>query len=42
VPEQVTAQSLWLAARIERRMGNFDVLQEVGRQLRERRPSRLM
>lgn len=38
VPEQVTAQSLWLAARVERRMGNFDVLQELGRQLRERFP----
>jgi type IV pilus assembly protein PilF len=38
VPEQVTSQSLWLAARIERRMGNFDVLQEIGRQLRDRFP----
>lgn len=38
VPEQVTAQSLWLAARVERRLGNFDVLQEIGRQLRERFP----
>lgn len=38
VPDQVTAQSLWLAARVERRLGNFDVLQELGRQLRERFP----
>jgi type IV pilus assembly protein PilF len=36
VPEQVTAQSLWLAARIERRLGNFDALNDIGRQLRER------
>lgn len=38
VPEAVTAQSLWLAARIERRMGNMDGLQDFGRQLRERFP----
>lgn len=38
VPDQVTAQSLWLAARIERRMGNFEALQDHGRQLRERFP----
>ena len=38
VPEQITAQSLWLAARIERRLGNLDALQEQGRQLRERFP----
>lgn len=38
VPEQVTAQSLWLAARIERRLGNMDGLQDFGRQLRERFP----
>lgn len=38
VPEQVTAQSLWLAVRIERRMGNMDGLQEYGRQLRDRFP----
>jgi type IV pilus assembly protein PilF len=38
VPEQVTAQSLWLAARIERRLGNMDALQDFGRQLRERFP----
>lgn len=38
VPDQVTAQSLWLAARVERRLGNFDVLQELGRQMRERFP----
>lgn len=35
-PEQVTAQSLWLAARIERRLGNADGVQEYARQLRER------
>jgi type IV pilus assembly protein PilF len=38
VPDQVTAQSLWLAARVERRLGNFDVLQELGRQMRDRFP----
>jgi type IV pilus assembly protein PilF len=36
--DQVSAQSLWLAARIERRLGNFDALQDHGRQLRERFP----
>jgi len=36
VPEQVTSQSLWLAARIEHRLGNMDALQDFGRQLRER------
>jgi type IV pilus assembly protein PilF len=38
VPEAVTAQSLWLAARIERRIGNSDGVQNFGRQLRERFP----
>lgn len=38
VPEQVSAQSLWLAARIERRLGNVDELQLLGRRLRERFP----
>ena len=38
VPEQVTAQSLWLAARIERRLGNVGALQDHGRQLRDRFP----
>ena len=38
VPDQVTAQSLWLAARIERRMGNIDAMQDHGRQLRDRFP----
>lgn len=37
-PDQITAQSLWLAARVERRMGNFDMLQDIGRQLRDRFP----
>jgi type IV pilus assembly protein PilF len=36
VPEQATAQSLWLAARIERRVGNIDAMQDLGRQLRDR------
>jgi type IV pilus assembly protein PilF len=38
VPEAVTAQSLWLAARIERRIGNVEGVQDFGRQLRERFP----
>jgi len=38
VPEAVTAQSLWLAARIERRLGNMEGVQDFGRQLRERFP----
>ncbi len=38
VPQQITAQSLWLAARIERRIGNVDGMHELGRQLRERFP----
>jgi type IV pilus assembly protein PilF len=38
VPDAVTAQSLWLAARIERRLGNVDGVQSFGRQLRERFP----
>jgi type IV pilus assembly protein PilF len=38
VPEQVNAQSLWLAARIERRMGNQASLQDYGRKLRDRFP----
>ncbi len=38
VPEQVNAQSLWLAARIERRLGNVPALQDFGRRLRERFP----
>jgi type IV pilus assembly protein PilF len=37
-PEQVSAQSLWLAARIERRMGNIQGLQDLGRKLNERFP----
>jgi type IV pilus assembly protein PilF len=37
-PDQTTAQSLWLAARIERRLGNVDAMQDLGRQLRERFP----
>jgi type IV pilus assembly protein PilF len=38
VPEATTAQSLWLAARIERRLGNTEGLQNFGRQLRDRFP----
>lgn len=38
VPEAVTAQSLWLAARIERRMGNMEGVQDFGRKLRDRFP----
>lgn len=37
-PEQANAQSLWLAARIERRMGNTTGLDDLARQLRERFP----
>jgi len=36
--EQVSAQSLWLAARIERRLGNADGVQDFARQLRDRFP----
>lgn len=38
IPEQVSAQSLWLAARVERRLGNLDGMRDLGRQLRERFP----
>jgi type IV pilus assembly protein PilF len=38
VPEQSNAQTLWLAARIERRAGNAQALQGFTRQLRERFP----
>ena len=37
-PELSTAQSLWLAARIERRLGDLPAMQDFGRQLRERFP----
>ncbi len=37
-PPLVTAQSLWLAARIERRLGNVDGVRDFGRQLRDRFP----
>jgi type IV pilus assembly protein PilF len=33
-----TAQSLWLAARVERRLGNVSAVQDLGRQLRDRFP----
>ena len=38
VPELTTAQSLWLAARIERGMGNNQAVQDLGRRLREQFP----
>jgi len=38
VVEQVSAQSLWLAARIEKRLGNADAVQDIGAQLRQRFP----
>lgn len=38
VPELATAQSLWLAARIERKLGNGQAVQDFGRRLRERFP----
>ena len=37
-PELVSAQSLWLAARIERRIGNVQGVQDFGRKLQERFP----
>jgi len=38
VPELATAQSLWLAARIEHGLGNDQSLQDYGRRLRDRYP----
>lgn len=38
LPDLVSAQSLWLAARIERRRGQLDAVSELGRRLRERFP----
>jgi type IV pilus assembly protein PilF len=37
-PDLSSAQSLWLAARIERRMGNVQGVQDFGRKLQERFP----
>lgn len=37
-PDQSNAQSLWLAARIERRLGNIPGVEDLARQLRERFP----
>ena len=37
-PDQSNAQTLWLAARIERRMGNMGGVEDMARQLRERFP----
>jgi type IV pilus assembly protein PilF len=37
-PEQSNAQSLWLAARVERRLGDLLAVQDLGRQLRDRFP----
>lgn len=38
VPDAVNAQSLWLAARVEHRLGNLAGAQVLGRQLRDRFP----
>jgi type IV pilus assembly protein PilF len=38
VPDHVTSQSIWLAMRIERRLGNLARLQELSATLRERFP----
>lgn len=38
-PDQSNAQSLWLAARIERRIGNMNGVEDFGRQLRDRFPN---
>lgn len=38
VADQVSAQSLWLAARIEKRLGNAEAVQDLGGQLRQRYP----
>lgn len=38
VPEFTNAESLWLAARIERRLGNMGGVQDFARQLREKFP----
>jgi len=38
VPEYSNAQTLWLAARVERRIGNLPGVQDFGRQLRDRFP----
>ncbi len=37
--EVASAQTLWLAARIEKRLGNQDALDEAGRLLRNRFPA---
>ena len=37
-PELSSAQSLWLAARIERRLGNLQGVQDIGRKMQERFP----
>jgi type IV pilus assembly protein PilF len=39
VPAQTNAQSLWLAARIEHKLGNLSSARNLGNQLRERYPS---
>jgi type IV pilus assembly protein PilF len=39
VAEASTAQSLWLAARIEHKLGNAQALKDIGRQLRDRFPT---
>ena len=37
--EVASAQTLWLAARIERRLGNAEALEDLGKQLRSRFPA---
>jgi len=39
VPEQVNAESLWLAVRVENKLGNRQSVSEFGTQLRQRFPS---
>jgi type IV pilus assembly protein PilF len=38
VPDLVSAQSLWLAARVEQRLGNTEAARDLGQQLRSRFP----
>jgi type IV pilus assembly protein PilF len=38
-PDQSNAQTLWMAARIERRLGNLPGLEDLARQLRDRFPN---
>jgi type IV pilus assembly protein PilF len=38
VPDQVSSQTLWLAARVEQKLGNSQGVRDLGRQLRDRFP----